>query len=85
MCTNIATKTPIAGSAKTPSGWMKVDEATVGFDHASHLWSEHAVRLDFTSASGESAAVELDLASGKALVARLTEVIDAAERSGVES
>ena len=84
MCTNIATKTRIAGSAKTASGWMAVDEAIVGFDHATHAWVEHAVRLDFTGASSESVAIEMDLASGKALVARLQDVISEAERSGIE-
>lgn len=85
MCTNIATKTRIAGSAKTAGGWVAVDEALVGFDHATHAWLEHAVRLDFTNANGESAAVEMDLASGKALLARLQDVIAAAERSAIEA
>ena len=84
MCTNIATKTQIAGSAKTAGGWIAVDEAIVGFDHAAHAWVEHAVRLDFTSASSETVAVEMDLASGKALLSRLQDVIAAAEQSGIE-
>jgi hypothetical protein len=82
MCTNIATKTRVAGSAKTASGWIAVDEAYVGFDHATHAWVDHAVRIDFSGA-GETVAVELDLASGKALLSRLSEVIAEAERSGV--
>ncbi len=84
MCTNIATKTRIAGSAKTAAGWVAVDEALVGFDHATHAWVEHAVRIDFTNANGESAAVELDLPSGKALLASLREVIAAADASDLE-
>ena len=83
MCTNIATKTRIAGSAKTASGWVAVDEAIVTFDHATHAWVEHAVRLDFAGASGASAAVEIDLDSAKALLSRLSEVISAAASSGV--
>jgi hypothetical protein len=82
MCTNIATKTRVAGSAKTASGWIAVDEAYVGFDHATHAWVDHAVRIDFTGAA-DGVAVELDLASGKALLSRLSEVIAEAERSGV--
>lgn len=86
MCTNIATKTRIAGSAKTASGWVSVDEAIVGFDHATHAWVEHAVRLDFTSgAGGDTVAVEMDLASGKALLARLQDVIAAADGSGIDA
>ena len=84
MCTNIATKTRIAGSAKTASGWVSVDEAIVTFDHATHAWVEHALRLDFTSACGDVAAVEIDLKSGKALLARLSEAIAAAEQSGLD-
>ena len=86
MCTNIATKTPVTGSAKTASGWIRVNEATLSFDHASHTWVDHALRIDFLDASGESAdrvAVELDLASGRALLTRLQEVIAAAVASGV--
>lgn len=85
MCTNIATKTHIAGSAKTASGWISVDEASIGFDHATHAWLDHALRLDFTSAApgSDRVAVELDLESGRALLRRLEEVIAAAEASGV--
>jgi hypothetical protein len=81
MCTNIATTTRITGSAKTAAGWSAVNEATLGYDHATHLWTEHAVRIDFTGS--DSAAVELDLASARALRDALDEVIAAAEASGV--
>ena len=82
MCTNIATKTRIIGTAKTASGWTAVEEAYVGFDHATHAWVDHAVRIDFSGA-GDGVAVELDLASGRALLARLAEVIAQAAASGV--
>ncbi len=82
MCTNIATKTSVTGAAKTPSGWISVSEATVGFDHATHAWLEHALRIDFVGA--DSAAVELDLASARALRDRLAEVIAEAEAAGVD-
>lgn len=85
MCTNIATKTRIVGSAKTGSGWIAVDEASIGFDHATHAWLDHALRLDFTSTAADSdrVAVELDLESGRALLRTLERVIAAAEQSGV--
>ncbi|HYL51985.1 MAG TPA: DUF6295 family protein [Acidimicrobiia bacterium] len=82
MCTNIATTTRITGCAKTAGGWSAVSEATLGYDHASHLWTEHAVRIDFTGT--DRTAVELDLASARALRDRLGEVIEQAEASGVE-
>jgi hypothetical protein len=86
VCTNIATRTPVTGSAKTASGWTKVNEATMSFDHANHTWTEHALRIDFVDANDEKAdrvAVELDLDSGRALLRRLAEVIEAAEKSGM--
>jgi hypothetical protein len=86
MCTNIATKVEIAGSAKTRAGWFQVDQACVGFDHASQVWAEHALRVDLFDSrvsNGEHVALEIDLASGKRLLAELAEVIAAAERSGV--
>lgn len=84
MCTNIATKTPVTGSAKTVRGWSRVNEATLSFDHATHLWTEHALRMDFVgSGDSDRVAVELDLGSAKALLGRLAEIVDAAERSGV--
>jgi hypothetical protein len=85
MCTNIAAKTPVTGSAKTARGWISVSQATMSFDHATHLWTEHALRMDFVGNSdADRVAVELDLESARALLARLEEVIGAAERSGVD-
>jgi hypothetical protein len=86
MCTMISMKTPVSGSGKGAAGWFPVSQANVGFDHATHAQVEHALLLDFVNPDlGASArvAVELDLASGKALVAQLQAAITAAERSGV--
>ena len=86
MCTMISTKTPITGSAKGAAGWFPVSQANVGFDHATHAPLDHALLLDFVNPDlGASArvAVELDLASGKALVAQLQAAIAAAEQSGL--
>jgi len=86
MCTNIATKTQLTASATLGDGWAKIDEATIGFDHATHLWAEHALRIDFASSAGSGRiAVEMDLASGKALLRELEDVIRAAEASGVDA
>jgi hypothetical protein len=86
VCTQIATRIPVTGSAKTGARWAAVNEAIVTYDHATHAWVDHAVRLDFADRDDRAAgtvAVELDLASGRALLAQLAEVIAAAERSGV--
>jgi len=57
----------------------------VGYDHATYLRQEHALLLDFVNPEmGPSArvAVELDIASGKALMAQLQAAIEVAEQSG---
>ena len=74
-----------AGAAKGGAGWFPVSVANVGFDHAVGSRFDHALLLDFADpAKGPSArvAVELDLETGRALMAALASVIEAAERSG---
>jgi hypothetical protein len=86
MCTMISMSAQVSGSGKGAAGWFEVSQANVGYDHATHAQLEHALLLDFVNpALGPSArlAVELDLASGKALVAQLQAAIAAAELSGV--
>lgn len=85
MCTNITETLPAEGAAKGGAGWFPVTAANVGFDHAVGSGFDHALLLDFVDpARGPSArvAVELDLETGRALVAALQSVIEAAERSG---
>jgi hypothetical protein len=83
MCTMIATKIQVAGTAIGGDAWTKVDEAAAGYDHATRLWTEHAVRLDLLGGGRTVAAVELDLGSARALRALLDDVIAQAEASGV--
>jgi carboxymethylenebutenolidase len=85
MCTNISRTERVDGAAKGGAGWFPVSTASVGFDHATGTRFEHALLIDFIDPSrGPSArvGVEVDLGSGRALVAALQEVIEAAERSG---
>ena len=86
MCTMIAMHTEIKGCGKGNAGWFPVTGAVVGFDHPAASDAEHALLLDFVNHDmGPSArvAVEMDLASGKALIAQLQAAIEAAENSGV--
>ena len=86
MCTYISHSTAIAGSGKGAGGWFSLSHANVGFDHATHAPLEHALLLDFVNPAlgpGARVAVELNIASGKALVERLQAAIAEAERSGV--
>lgn len=86
MCTNIAHTTGVVGAGKGAAGWFAVTHACVGYDHSTHTADEHALLLDFMNPTlGPSArvAVELDLDSGRALLAQLQAAIDAAERASV--
>jgi len=86
MCTMIAVSTAVRGSGKGATGWFPLTQANVGYDHATHGENEHALLVDFVNADmGPSArvAVELDIASGKALIEQLQAAIEAAEQSGV--
>ena len=67
-------------------GWFPLSQAIVGSDHTTFLQNEHALLLDVVNPGiGPSArvVVELDIASGKALIAQLQAAIDAAEQNGV--
>jgi hypothetical protein len=86
MCTSISRSTRIEGVGKGPHGWFAVNQATVGFDHATHSGAEHALLLDFANydlGTDARVALELDLASGKALLEQLQVAIEAAEASGL--
>jgi len=85
MCTMISVQTPISGMGKGATGWFAVTQANVGFDHAAHTQAEHALLLDFVNPSmgaGARVALEMDLASGRALVDKLQAAIALAEESG---
>jgi hypothetical protein len=84
MCTTISNTTPIAGVGKGPGGWFPLIQATVAYDHATHSVAEHALLLDFTNydiGTEARVALEMDLASGKALLEQLRGAIEAAEAS----
>jgi hypothetical protein len=85
MCTTIAMHAAISGSGKGAAGWFPIQRANVGYDHATHCQLEHALLLDFVNpelGAGARVAVEMDLASGRALVEQLQAAIAEAERSG---
>jgi Family of unknown function (DUF6295) len=85
MCTLIQMRAAVNGGAKGAAGWFPVTQANVGYDHTAYLGQEHALLLDFVNpALGPSTrvAVELDIASGRALIAQLQAAIAAAEEQG---
>ena len=71
MCSYIVEKAKLLGSAKGPSGWMRIDTANVYYDHPFHAPLDHALGIDFINeAEGgrERVAVELSAESARALV-----------------
>jgi hypothetical protein len=42
VCTMIAVTRSVKGSGKGPDGWFSVNQATVGYDHATHSDEEQA-------------------------------------------
>ena len=85
MCTMISMQTAVTGCGKGAEGWFPISQANVGYDHATHSQLDHALLLDFVNPAmgvGARVAVEMDLASGKALVAQLQAAIAEAERGG---
>jgi hypothetical protein len=86
VCTMIAVTTMISGAGKGEDGWFPVNQATVGYDHSTHTNDEHALLLDFVNydiGTNARVAVELDIDSGRALIAQLQEAITQAEAAGV--
>jgi hypothetical protein len=86
VCTAISETTAIRGSGRGQRGWFPITQATVAFDHATHTGAEHALLLDFANYDlgiDARVALEMDLASGRALLERLRTALEAAEASGL--
>ena len=85
MCTSIAMRAAVVGSGKGSAGWFPISQANVGYDHATHSQLDHALLLDFVNPNmgvGARVAVEMDIASGKALIAKIQAAILEAESLG---
>jgi uncharacterized protein DUF6295 len=85
MCTMIAEKVKVEGSAKGANGWFKVEQANVSFDHPFNAPFEHALNLDFFDRSQglyNRVAVELSHEAARELVKTILAVLDQAESEG---
>ena len=85
MCTMIVEKVKIDGSGKNASGWFKLEQADVSYDHPFHAPLEHALNIDFVNESqGPSArvAVELSEQAARDLVHTILAVLDRADAGG---
>ena len=85
MCTMIVEKINVEGSGKGTSGWFKLEQANVSYDHPFNAPYEHALNIDFVNESlGASArvAVELSEQAARELVRTILDVLDRAESGG---
>jgi hypothetical protein len=70
MCTMIAEKVGISGSAKGGGPWFAIDRAYVSYDHPFDAPFEHTLNLDFVQEAagpGARVSVELDGSAARAL------------------
>ena len=85
MCTMIVEKVKIDGSGKGMSGWFKLEQANVSFDHPFDAPMEHALNIDFVNESQGPAArvaVELGEQAARDLVQTILSVLDQAQAGG---
>ena len=85
MCTMIAEKVKVDGSAKGINGWFPVAQANVSYDHPFNAPFEHALNIDFVNESqglGARVAVELSEQAARELVKTILAVLDQAEAGG---
>jgi hypothetical protein len=85
MCTMIAQQAHIEGSGKGTSGWFKLQEVDVSFDHPFNAPFEHALNLDFVNEAqgpGARVAVELSVEAAQTLVETIQSVLGKAEAGG---
>ena len=85
MCTMIVEKVKIDGSGKGTTGWFKLEQANVSFDHPFDAPMEHALNIDFVNVSQGPAArvaVELSERAARDLVQTILTVLDQAQTGG---
>jgi hypothetical protein len=85
MCTMIAEQIAVEGSGKGASGWFTVRQANVSYDHPFNVPLDHALNIDFVNEAqgpGARVAVELSVASARALVETIQAVLSKADAGG---
>ena len=82
MCSYITEQVEVVGSAKGPAGWMRVDTATVYYDHPYHAPLDHSLNIDFVNAAAGAptrVALELSAESARALVQTILATLERGE------
>jgi len=83
MCTMIAEKIKLEGSAKNSNGWFKVEQVNVSFDHPFDAPYEHSLNIDFvdqTQGLANRVSVEMNEHAARELVKTILGVLDQAEK-----
>jgi hypothetical protein len=81
----IVEKIEIQGSGKGRSGWFKLQQANVSYDHPFNAPYEHALNIDFVDESkgpGARVAVELSEEAARTLIDTISRVLDRASDGG---
>jgi hypothetical protein len=79
MCTYLTETLPVAGSAKSATGWIGVTDASVYYDHPVHTPADHTLNIDLRRpADGPSARVGIELTAdaARALAEAILRVLD---------
>ena len=82
MCTMIVETVKIDGSGKGTTGWFKLEQANVSYDHPFDAPMEHALNIDFVNESQGPAArvaVELSEQAARDLVQTILAVLGQAQ------
>jgi hypothetical protein len=81
VCTYVTETLPVSGSAKGPTGWIRVTDASVYYDHPVHATADHTLNIDLRRPVDGPAArvgVELTAESARSLAESILRVLDSA-------
>jgi hypothetical protein len=88
MCTYVTETLTVTGSAKGGSGWFRVTDASVYFDHPVHALADHTLNVDVRRpADGPQARIALELTqeSARELALSILRVLDQTGRKETTS
>jgi hypothetical protein len=80
MCTYVTETLGVSGSAKGATGWIRVTDATVYYDHPVHALADHTLNIDLRRPADGVAArlgIELTAESARSLAQTILSVLDA--------
>jgi hypothetical protein len=82
MCTYVTETLAVSGSAKGATGWIRVTDATVYYDHPVHALADHTLNIDLrrpVDGVGARLGIELTAESARCLAETILSVLAMAE------